>query len=233
MDGLAKPSRSEGARPYEDWGVPISRAIRSRAYLVFTYSILANGFATTALIVLQIPFFESLGVSKTLAGTSVAVFTLTSIVGRLGAGVLADRFSKRYVLAASVGMVGAGMPLLALTHSFWPAMAVMILIAPGFGGAIQCGRRCSGLLLTRYFGTLNRITADRHSGFGSRSSWVAGGPTAVRRAGSFAAARPRAACGAARARRARSARPPVHVRRTSMRRGRGGEASRPRLVVAA
>jgi MFS family permease len=171
LDGIARPSRSGVApRRYEDWGVPISRAIRSRAYLIFTYSILANGFATTALIVLQIPFFESLGVSKTLAGTSVAVFTVTSIVGRLGAGFLADRFPKRYVLAASVGMVGAGIPLLALTHSFWPAMAVMMLVAPGFGGAIPVRpAMLADYFGTRYFGTLNGISAliTTFGGFGS------------------------------------------------------------------
>ncbi|MSP21775.1 MAG: MFS transporter [Dehalococcoidia bacterium] len=170
IDGIACVARPGGAPPYEDWGVPLSKAVRSRSYLVFTYSILANGFATTALIVLQIPFFESLGVSKTLAGTSVAVFTLVSITGRLGAGVLADRFPKRYVLAASVGMVGAGMPLLALTHSFWPAMAVMVLIAPGFGGAIPVRpAMLADYFGTRYFGTLNGISAliTTFGGFGS------------------------------------------------------------------
>jgi MFS family permease len=138
--------------------------------VVFTYSLLANGFATTALIVLQIPFFESLGVSKTLAGTSVAAFTLTSIIGRLGAGFLADRFPKRYVLAVSVGMVGAGMPLLALTHSFWPALAVMILVSPGFGGSIPVRpAMLADYFGTRYFGTLNGITAlvTTLGGFGS------------------------------------------------------------------
>jgi MFS family permease len=170
IDGIARAARPGGVTPYQDWGVPLSVAVRSRAYLVFTYSILANGFATTALIVLQIPFFESLGVSKTLAGTSVAVFTVTSIVGRLGAGVLADRFPKRYVLAVSVGMVGAGMPLLALTHSFWPAMAVMVLIAPGFGGAIPVRpAMLADYFGTRYFGTLNGISAliTTLGGFGS------------------------------------------------------------------
>jgi MFS family permease len=170
MDGITRPPRAGGYAPYQDWGVPLKRAVTSRAYLVFTYSILANGFATTALIVLQIPFFESLGVSKTLAGTSVAVFTVASISGRLGAGVLADRFPKRLVLAASVGMVGAGMPLLALTHSFWPAMAVMVLIAPGFGGAIPVRpAMLADYFGTRYFGTLNGITAliTTLGGFGS------------------------------------------------------------------
>ena len=170
MDGITRAPRPGGFAPYQDWGVPLSKAVRSRAYLVFTYSILANGFATTALIVLQIPFFESLGVSKTLAGTSVAVFTVTSIIGRLGAGVLADRFPKRYVLAASVGLVGAGMPLLALTHSFWPAMAVMVLIAPGFGGAIPVRpAMLADYFGTKYFGTLNGISAliTTFGGFGS------------------------------------------------------------------
>ncbi len=169
MDGLAtRPG--ETATPYEDWGVPVRQAVRSWAYIVFTYSLFANGFATTALIVLQIPFFESLGMSKTAAGSTVAVFTLTSILGRLGAGVLADRFDKRLVLAASVGSVGLGMPLLAITHTYWSALAVMVLLAPGFGGAIPVRpAMLADYFGTRYFGTLNGITAliTTFGGFGS------------------------------------------------------------------
>lgn len=169
MDGL-KSVPGVADVPYEDWGIPVRIAIRSRSYLLFTYSILANGFATTALIVLQIPFFESLGVSKTAAGSTVAIFTVTSILGRLGAGFLADRFDKRYVLAASVGSVGIGMPLLAFAHSYWPALAIMVLVAPGFGGAIPVRpAMLADYFGTRYFGTLNGITAfiTTFGGFGS------------------------------------------------------------------
>ncbi|MFN8638918.1 MAG: MFS transporter [Dehalococcoidia bacterium] len=169
MDGLASAPGIDVV-PYEDWGIPVRIAIRSKSYLLFTYSILANGFATTALIVLQIPFFESMGVSKTAAGTSVAVFTVTSILGRLGAGFLADRFDKRYVLAAAVGSVGIGMPLLAFTHSYWPALAIMVIVAPGFGGAIPVRpAMMADNFGTRYFGTLNGITAfiTTFGGFGS------------------------------------------------------------------
>lgn len=169
MDGIAtRPG--EAPRYFEDWGVPVREAVRSWTYIVFTYALFANGFATTALIVLQIPFFESLGVSKTLAGSSVAVFTLTSILGRLGAGVLADRMDKRVVMAVCVGSVGIGMPLLTFTHTYWSALAVMMLLAPGFGGAIPVRpAMLADYFGTRYFGTLNGITAliTTFGGFGS------------------------------------------------------------------
>ncbi|MCC6236780.1 MAG: MFS transporter [Dehalococcoidia bacterium] len=169
MDGIATPP-GEAPRHFEDWGVPVRKAVSSWSYIVFTYALFANGFATTALIVLQIPFFESLGVSKTLAGSSVAVFTLTSILGRLGAGVLADRMDKRIVMAVCVGSVGIGMPLLTLTHTYWSALAVMVLLAPGFGGAIPVRpAMLADYFGTRYFGTLNGITAliTTLGGFGS------------------------------------------------------------------
>lgn len=156
MDGI--PRLDGDDYEVEDWGIPVRRAVRSRAFVLIVLALVANGFATTSLIVHQIPFFESLGVSKSVASTSVAVFTFTSIFGRLGAGILADRMDKRLVLAGSLAMVGVGIPLLALTHSYWPALLVFVLIAPGFGGSIPVRPALlADYFGTKYFGTLNGI----------------------------------------------------------------------------
>jgi MFS family permease len=84
------------------------------------------------------------------------VFTTASIVGRLGAGFLADTYDKRLVLAGSIALAAAGLPLLALADSFWPAIIALLIIAPGFGGAIPVRPALlADYYGTKYFGALN------------------------------------------------------------------------------
>ena len=103
-----------------------------------------------------------MGVSKAVAGATVAVFTLTSIVGRLGFGFLADRYPKRLILGASLGLVAVGLPVLALATNLWQALAGIMLIAPGFGGTIPV----RPALLADYFGTEDLRHRERADGPG-------------------------------------------------------------------
>jgi MFS family permease len=152
MDGLEEEDSSADAehRGFA-WGIPPRRAVRTRSFILLAGATAAIGFGTTTLIVHQIPFLESVGISKGLAGASVGLFTLMSIIGRLGFGYLADRTDKRVVLAAACALVVLGLPLLALVQEFWQAMLVLAVVAPGFGGSIPV----RPALLADYFGTLH------------------------------------------------------------------------------
>lgn len=159
MDGIGGEGYEPPEVEVEDWGVPVRRAAASKAFLLLAFALMAHGFAMTSLIVHQIPFLESLGISKGLAGSSVAVFTVTSIVGRLGSGYLADKFDKRMVLTVCIAMSVVAIPALALVDSFWQAVVVLMVIAPGFGGAIPVRPALlADYFGTRYFGSLNGIT---------------------------------------------------------------------------
>src|SRR5262245_33222656 len=68
------------------WGVPTSLVLRNRAFLLLAMGQAAVAFGTTALIVHIIPYLESQGVSKAAAATVVSIYTLVSLVGRLGLG---------------------------------------------------------------------------------------------------------------------------------------------------
>ena len=107
MDGLAA-APGGGGMDGEAWGIPARRAVRTRAFLLLALGLIANGFGWTALIVHQVPFMESLGVSKAEAGSTVLAFALASIVGRLAGGWLADRYEKRVVLAWAIALMAVG-----------------------------------------------------------------------------------------------------------------------------
>jgi len=159
MDGLHSDDTAAGHefRGF-DWGIPPRKALRSRSFILLACATAGIGFGTTTLIVHQVPFLESVGVSKGLAGASVAMFTLISIVGRLGFGYLADKYDKRIVLSGAFALVIVGLPLLAFVQEFWQALVVLAIIAPGFGGSIPVRPALlADYFGTRYFGTVNGL----------------------------------------------------------------------------
>jgi MFS family permease len=156
MDGRRDPDELGAAARVTEWGAPWREVLRSRAFLCLAFGQSVVGFGTTALIVHIIPFLESLHVSKAAAASAVTVYTLVSLVGRLGLGYLADRYDKRLLLAGACAVVAASVPLLALANTLVQVLAVMLLIAPGFGGTIPVRpAMLADYFGTRYFGTVN------------------------------------------------------------------------------
>lgn len=148
MDGIPL-AEGEVARHY-DWGMPPKVAIRTRAFAFFSAAIILAQLGSAGFIVHQIPYMEvTIGLSTTAAGATATVFTLTSIVGRLGFGYLADRIEKRYCIAAALALMSAGELMLVFADSFWTAMAAVVVIAPGFGGIVPV----RPAMLADYFGT--------------------------------------------------------------------------------
>ena len=156
IDGIPFDGEEEDEGYSTHWGVPPRRVLLSRAFLCLAFGQACVGFGTTALIVHIIPYLESQGVGKSAAATAVTVYTLVSLVGRLGLGYLADQYQKRLLMAAACALVAVGMPLLALTHGLWSTLGVMVMIAPGFGGTIPVRpAMLADYFGTRYFGAVN------------------------------------------------------------------------------
>ena len=148
MDGDDEPGGAS-LGPRRAWGVAVRDAVRTRAFALIALTQATVFFALTAVIVHQIPYFETKGISTTLAGFATLFFSVSSVIGRIGAGVLADRYDKRYVLAAIVAVMSAGIPLLILVEEFWQGIVVMMLIGVGMGGA----NPLRTALMADYFGT--------------------------------------------------------------------------------
>lgn len=148
MDGIPL-AEGEVAKLY-DWGIPPRVAIRTRAFALFSIAIVLAQLGSAGFIVHQIPYMEiTIGLSTTAAGATATVFTLTSIVGRLGFGYLGDRIEKRYCIAMALTLMGTGEILLVFADNFWQAMGAIALIAPGFGGIVPV----RPAMLADYFGT--------------------------------------------------------------------------------
>ena len=171
--GGVKHNPEDGDSPVasaEQWGVPVMLAIRSRAFILLSVALLGSSFDFVSLVVHQIPYFETqIGVSKSVAGGTIAVFTMLSIIGRVGFGWLADRDPKRLMMAGAMASLGIGLVVLGLAPNFWTAIA-----APGFGGTIPL--RPS--MTADYFGTKNLGTINGTIQFisttGGAGPWIVG-----------------------------------------------------------
>ncbi len=178
MDGHRFTDEMQKVRalPSPSWGVPIVQALTSRSFIMMSLGVVALSFATNAVVVHQIPYLESdLGISKSVAASSVAVFAIVSIVGRLGIGVLADRYSKRAMLAVTAVLTAVGIAVLAVASSFAVAMVGILIIAPAFGGLLPVRPAIlADYFGTRYFGTINGIAMLATTTGGALGPWVVG-----------------------------------------------------------
>jgi MFS family permease len=178
MDG--RP-RSPG-RPAEEpegasrWGVPVRAAITSRSFALLSLAMFGSSFGFVALAVHQIPYLETqIGVSKAVASSSVAVFTLASISGRIGFGYLADRYSKRLMLALALALLAGGILVLAVAGNYWQAVLGIAIAAPGFGGTVPLRpAMAADYFGVRSFGTINGVVQFVSTTGGAAGPWVVG-----------------------------------------------------------
>jgi MFS family permease len=93
-----------------DWKV--WDALRTRAlWMVLIFSA-ATLFTATLLMIHQVAYLQDLGFSHMQASTTLGFFVGTSIIGRLACGVLGTRFEGRYLAAACLVGLAAGIIVL-------------------------------------------------------------------------------------------------------------------------
>ena len=155
VDGIAEPPlESPGAAAdlalgLASEGMTSREAIRSSLFWRVSLAIALGNFATTAVIVHQVPFLvESIDISEAAAALSVTIMTALSLAGRLGFGSAADIIAKRYVMAAALLCICASLFLMATVRHPWQLAYVLPLFGLGFGGSIPV--RSS--LQAEYFG---------------------------------------------------------------------------------
>ncbi len=133
-------------------------------------------FATTAVVVHQVPYLErEVGITKAAAGSTVLLFTLTSIVGRIGLGFIADRYAKRVVMAAATGIVAVGLAMLANAESFLVAITGIAIVAPGYGAMMPVRPALfADYFGTKHFGAVNGLATMLALTGGAAGPWAVG-----------------------------------------------------------
>ncbi|MEI7925781.1 MAG: MFS transporter [Chloroflexota bacterium] len=158
MDGAERVEDGQVVRSAVQWGIPAWRAVRTPSFVMLSLGLAAISFSTATVTVLQIPFLESVGFPTGVAAFTVSFYALSSVAGRLGFGILADRFNARVILAACMVMSAVGLVLLPFVTTLWQVIGVLLLLGPGIGGTVPVR---SAMIAehygSTYFGTINGI----------------------------------------------------------------------------
>ncbi len=96
----------------------------------------------------QVPFLIGIGINPQMAAAVLGMTALTSILGRLGFGWLADRIPARFVMAITIGLAAMGPLILAYVTEWWHLIFFVLIYGVGWGG----GATTMSIVRADYFG---------------------------------------------------------------------------------
>ena len=150
-DGEA-PGDVKGPGAY-DFSTGVKEALKMRAFWYIGITMLLHVGALNSVIVHLMPYLTSLGMERSSAAVAVSIYSMTGIVARIVYGVLSDIFSKKYMLALSLGLTTAGVIIFSLIDGSSFAHVVLFAIIFGVGAAGNSPLRSP--IVREYFGTKN------------------------------------------------------------------------------
>lgn len=108
------------------------------------------GFAVPFVVILShlIPHLKDIGNAPGVAAMAIGALGLCSIIGKLGAGFLCDRFEPRYVWVVAMQLVAASIFVTVDAHSTVEIYLIGILLGLGYGAASICWAS----MVANYFG---------------------------------------------------------------------------------
>lgn len=147
-DGV-RPTDAELAAPLPAQGVALATALRTPIFWALTLALGLFFFSFFGFMVHQVPFYESVGVSRGVAAVLVAIMAGFTIFSRLGIGAFADRIDRVERLAMTLcAFLMAGMATLLLNSAAAGIAVFLVLFILGSGA----GPVLQPLLLMRTFG---------------------------------------------------------------------------------
>lgn len=131
-------------------GLSLAEAARTPAFWIVGGTWLMTMMPLTAVTLHQVPFMTDLGLSTELAAVVAGFVGGFSIVGRLGAGFLSERFPIQWIYAAAYLLLGLGIGALWATTALG-AFALVLYVAC-FGIAVGGCFALTALLVGHLFG---------------------------------------------------------------------------------
>ncbi len=145
--------RASTPRPIE--GVTLPQALRSPLFWALAFGFMLFFYGMFGWLVHQVPFYESIGLSRRAATSIVSATAALSIGTRLLVGVIADRISRfEYVVVGLALTLLVAMVTLSVSTSPTAIAMFLVLWVVGTAG----GPMVEALLLTRAFGVANFAT---------------------------------------------------------------------------
>jgi MFS family permease len=110
--------------------------MKRKEFWFLSLAVLFGGVAGSAVIVHQVPYLVSVGISRQTAGFMVVVLSLSNVAGRLVFGWLGEFLNKRYCFIIATLLKAAGVLAFAFSGTVWQFIPSLIALGLGFGGLI-------------------------------------------------------------------------------------------------
>lgn len=117
-------------------GVKIKELLKKKDFWLLSLAILFGWIAGAAIVVHQIPYLVSIGISRQVAGLMVLVRSLSDVLGRLAFGWLGDILNKKRCFAIAALLKAGGVLAFALSGTTWQFVPILIIFGIGFGGLV-------------------------------------------------------------------------------------------------
>lgn len=144
----------------------VRQAMGTRAFWQLVLA-MGGGQLIMSATVHQIPALTSFGVSRTTAGMVILAVSIVSLVGRLGSGIVGDRWDKRQVIASAFLLQFIGTLIFAYTSSNWHLVGFVVFWGLGFGASIPVRfAMLADYFGRRHFGTIMGVMMTFSTAFG-------------------------------------------------------------------
>jgi MFS family permease len=136
VNAAARERQSVPAVKKSSNGTRSKEVLKSKDFWLLSMAILFGGLAGQAIIVHQMPYLMSVGLSRQTAGVLAIVLAVSNVVGRLLFGYLGDMVEKRRCFAISTVIKAIGVLGFALSSTVGQFIPSLIALGVGFGGLI-------------------------------------------------------------------------------------------------
>ncbi|MBW2060875.1 MAG: MFS transporter [Deltaproteobacteria bacterium] len=127
---------SVGSTIPEEVNFTVGDAIRTRAFWVYSASMMLRSCILSAIVVHQIPHLTDIGIPYQAASKVLGLMVLMSVPGRFVFGWLGDRFEKRMILFLLCMLQGVGIFIFINANTIVLLYLFVVVFGLGYGGVI-------------------------------------------------------------------------------------------------
>ncbi|MGC8809228.1 MAG: MFS transporter [bacterium] len=147
-DGLIAQEANDRHEKQVERPLSFKDALKNKSFLFLNIAEVIRMMLVTGVVTHAMPYLNNIGLSRTTAGLVVAGIPLTSIIGRVGFGWLADHYPKKGILFFSFLIMGVGMFAFCFPQQWGMIFFFLFTFPPAFGGSMVL----RGAILQEYFG---------------------------------------------------------------------------------
>jgi sugar phosphate permease len=128
--------QSSAILSYESPDFSTKEALRTRAFWFLAMAMLFQLLIVNAVTTHMMPYLSSIGIPRESASLIASAVPLSSVIGRLGFGWLADRIDQRYIMATGYALMSLGLLCFTLAILWNPLLLFPAIpfFSIGFGG---------------------------------------------------------------------------------------------------